>query len=114
MKPITRIRRICLAFPEAYEEETWGHPTFRVNKKMFVTTSADGSQEMTMTMKAPPGEQKILIASGDHFFYPAYVGSKGWIGVRVDDHTDWDEVAELVEESYRMTAPKRLVKALDA
>jgi hypothetical protein len=46
---------------------------------------------------------------------PPYVGPKGWIGVRLDIGTvDWDEVAEIVEESYRMTAGKRLVAALDA
>ena len=40
---------------------------------------------------------------------PAYVGHKGWIGVQLSGAVDWDEIAALVERSYRMTAPKRLV-----
>ena len=111
--PIESLRKICLSFPEAVEKETWGHPTFRVNDKMFVACSSDGESSPTMTAKAPPGEQDLLLASGDHFFYPAYVGSKGWIGLRLDSSTDWDEVREIVEDSYRLIAPKRLVKALD-
>jgi len=58
-------------------------------------------------------EQEALLARGAPFFYPSYVGSKRWIGVELNDDTDWDEIAELVEESYRSTAPKRLVVELD-
>ena len=112
--PIAELRRISFSFPEAIEKETWGHPTFRVNDKMFVACSTDDTTEPTMTAKAPPGEQDLLLASGDRFFFPAYVGSKGWIGVKLDSDTDWAEVREIVEDSYRLIAPKRLVKSLDA
>ena len=47
------------------------------------------------------------------YFVPPYVGHRGWVGVWLDGAVDWREVAELVEESYRMTAPKRLVAGLD-
>ena len=111
--PIAKLREICLAFPEAVEKETWGHPTFRVNDKMFVACSIDDEPKPSMTAKAPPGEQKLLLESGDHFFYPAYVGSKGWVGVKLSKSTDWDEIREVVDDSYRLIAPKRLVKVLD-
>jgi predicted DNA-binding protein (MmcQ/YjbR family) len=56
----------------------------------------------------------VSSASG-RFFVPPYVGGKGWIGVYLDvPDVDWAEVAELVEESYRLVAPKRLVAKLDA
>jgi hypothetical protein len=64
-----------------------------------------------MTMKAPPGVQPILVGSDpERFFVPKYVGPKGWIGVRLDLRRapDWDELAEMVIESYCLTAPKRL------
>ena len=64
-----------------------------------------------MTLKAPKGVQGILVASdSERFFVPKYVGPKGWVGVRLDLHDppDWDEVAELIAESYCLTAPKRL------
>lgn len=112
---VARLRRICLALPEAREVETWGHPTFRVNDKIFAGcgTGYDADGRLTMSCKAPPGEAAALIA-GDpaRFFKPPYVGNCGWVGVHLDGKPDWTEIAELVEESYRMTAPKRLVRQL--
>lgn len=113
MTPLERVRSLCLALPEAVEKPFGGHtaPSFRIRDKLFVMTSEDG---LTMTMKAPPGEQEALVAAApEHYFVPPYVGHKGWVGVRLGDDLDWEEVAELIEESYRMTAPKRLVAELD-
>jgi predicted DNA-binding protein (MmcQ/YjbR family) len=111
---LDQLRNICLALPEAVEQETWGHPTFRVREKIFTTFGiADEAGETTTSMKAPAGEQEVLLATGEPFFYPKYVGSKGWIGVRLDAATDWQEIAELVEDSYREIAPKRLITQLD-
>ena len=109
-----RLRRICLALPEAEEIETWGHPTYRIRKKIFVGCGADEDGRPQMSCKAPPGEQRALVASNpERFFVPAYVGSKGWVGVYLDGAVDWTEITELVEESYRMTAPKRLAALLE-
>ena len=66
-------------------------------------------------MKAPEGVQGMLVGHDPgRFFVPPYVGHNGWVGVWLDGATDWEELADLVEESYRMTAPKRLVAALDS
>lgn len=111
--PIARLREICLSLPEAVEKSFGGHtaPSFRVRDKLFVMTSEDGTY---LTCKAPPGEQAALVEEDpNRFFVPAYVGHKGWIGVRLDVAQDWDELAEIVETSYRMTAPKRLAATLD-
>jgi predicted DNA-binding protein (MmcQ/YjbR family) len=113
-KAIERLRGICLRFPEATERPFGGHtaPSFRVRDKLFVMT---GEDRTTITCKAPPGVQQILVSSDpSRFFVPPYVGSKGWIGVRLDGRPDWGEIAEIAEESYRMTAPKRLAALLDA
>lgn len=106
-------RRICLDFPDAHEEETWGHPTFRVRSKIFAGMGRDDDGRVTMSMKAAAGEQASLIATGHPFFMPKYVGSKGWVGVVIDDATDWEEIAELIDDSYRAIAPGTLVKQLD-
>ena len=108
--PLARIRALCLALPEAEERPFGGHtaPAFRVRDKLFVMTSEDGT---SMTMKAPQGAQQVLVASDPElFFVPKYVGPKGWIGVRLDLRAkpDWDEMAEMITESYCLTAPKRL------
>jgi len=119
---------MCLGFPEAAEQETWGHPTFRVRGKIFAAASLieaedDDQAEMKdrggsralvrMSMKAPAGEQELLLAEGDPFFFPSYVGPRGWIGIVLGETADHDELAELIEDSYRMTAPKRLLVELD-
>ena len=106
---VAHLRRICLAFPEATEKPFGGHtaPAFRVRDKLFVHCHEDGR---ALTCKAPPGEQALLVASDpDRFFVPAYVGSKGWVGVRLDEPVDWGEIAELAEDSYRLIAPRSLV-----
>ncbi len=67
-----------------------------------------------MWCKAPPGVQPALVgANPERFFVPPYVGHHGWVGMWLNVEIDWDEVADLVEESYRMTAPKRLAARLD-
>ncbi len=110
--PLQRLREICLALPEAIEKETWGEPTFRVRDKIFAmfTHNEPDDGHVALWCKAPEGLQEILVsAAPQRFFVPPYVGRKGWIGLRLDVHVDWSEVADLLKDSYKMTAPKRLV-----
>jgi predicted DNA-binding protein (MmcQ/YjbR family) len=110
---IARVRTLCLALPEAFEVEAWEHPTFRVGGgrgKMFCIAAEDGSR---VSLKADPIEREALLAQGDPFYLPAYVGTKGWVGIQLDDAgIDWEEVAELVATSYCLIAPKRLAASV--
>ena len=107
--PLDRLREICLALPEAEERETWELPTFRVRDKIYAMFVEDEDDRPAFWAKAPPGNQTHLVeADPERFFVPPYVGHKGWIGVRLNAAVDWDEVFELVQRSYQMTAPKRL------
>ena len=111
MHTADELRRVVLSLPEAEERETWGHPTFRVRDKMFATLSDDGRQA---TVKATREEQAALVAAAPETFgIPAYVGRHGWVGVQLAT-VDPVELAELLVEAWRHTAPKRLVKAYDA
>ena len=111
--PLSRLRAVCLALPEATEVETWGDPTFRVRSKIFAMLKR-GDGRPSVWCKAPAGAQDTLVgADPTHFFVPPYVGHRGWIGVRLDAGIDWDELSDLVADSYRMTAPKRLTSVLD-
>lgn len=68
-------------------------------------------------MKAPRGEQEALVgADPRRYFVPAYLGPRGWVGARADpgSRPDWDEIAALVEQAWRMTAGKRAAAAHDA
>ncbi len=110
--PTERLRKICLALPEAEEKEAWGDPTFRVRGKIFAMEKR-GDGRISVWCKAPEGSQMVLVgADPERFFVPPYVGPKGWIGVRLDADPDWDEVAAVVKRSYRLIAPKRLVARL--
>jgi len=116
VKTTSRIAAICLSLPETEERPFGGHtsPAFRVRDKMFVVISEDRT---TMTLKAPEGVQSVLVASDpERFIVPKYVGNKGWVGVRLDLPTapDWDEIAELIYDSYCLIAPKRLVTQWEA
>ena len=109
---LERLRALCLALPEATEKEAWGDPTFRVRDKIFAMPKV-GDGRVSLWCKAPPDVQGMLVGSApERFFVPPYVGHNGWTGVRLDGVVDWDEIADLVEESYRMTAPKRLLPLL--
>jgi predicted DNA-binding protein (MmcQ/YjbR family) len=111
---LAELRRICLDLPEATEQETWESATFRVRGKIFAMTSGDETRS-EVWCKAGIGVQAILIAADSRrFFSPPYVGPKGWIGIRFDRETDWEEVSDLIEESYRLVAPKRLIALLAA
>ncbi len=115
--PLEQLRLICRELPEFAEKVAWGSPTFRVRKKMFGMFVDDhhGDGRVALWCKAPPGAQEILVgAAPARFFVPPYVGHQGWIGIRLDtDDVDWDEIAEHLLESYRMTAPKRVLALLE-
>ena len=112
-RPIDRLRKICLALPEAEEKEAWGDPTFRVRDKILAMEKR-GDGRISVWCKAPEGSQMVLVgADPERFFVPPYVGHKGWVGVRLDRNPDWDEVAAIVRRSYKLIAPKRLAASLD-
>lgn len=117
-RPLTRLRRLCLALPEAHEVEAWGEPTFRVRNKLFAiyadASDHHGGGRSAVWCKAAPGNQALMVkAAPDRFFVPPYVGPSGWVGVYLDAGTDWDELAGLLRDSYRMTAPKKLIAMLE-
>jgi predicted DNA-binding protein (MmcQ/YjbR family) len=110
--PLDRLRAICLALPEATEGAGVGNPAFRVRDKIFAMRH-DFEDRPSLWLKAQPGLQEALIAAGpERFFRPPYVGQHGWVGIRLDVPLDWDEVTDLITDSYRRTAPKRLLARL--
>jgi hypothetical protein len=114
---LKRVRSLCLGFPEATERLSHGAPTFFVrDKKTFVMYHDDhhGDGRLALWCPAPAGAQTMFVESDPRsFFVPAYVGHRGWIGVRLDTGLEWDTVTDMVEEAYRAVAPSRLVALLD-
>ena len=109
---LVRLTKICLALPETARDYNGQHAGFLVRKKTFAYFLNDhhGDGIVAVTGKALPGDNQALAAAQPSRFYlPAYIGPRGWVALRLDvGAVDWDEVAELVALSYKLTAPKRL------
>lgn len=118
MRPLTRLRKLCLALPEVHEVSAWSEPTFRVRNKMFAmyadANNHHGNGRAAVWIKALPGNQDFLVrAAPERFFLPPYVGPSGWIGGYLDRVVNWTELEELLRQAYRLVAPKRLLILLD-
>ncbi len=109
---LRRLSEICLALPEGTREDMGDHAAFAVRKKKFAYYLHDhhGDGIVAVCFKVSSGEGPFLIDSApDRFYSPAYIGPRGWVGLRLDlGDVDWEEVTDHVTESYRLTAPKRL------
>jgi predicted DNA-binding protein (MmcQ/YjbR family) len=110
---LDRLRAVCLGFPEAVEVLAWGRPTFRAGKKIFVAAGASMNRPHTIVFKPDPEERRALV-DDPRFFIPPYFGPAGWLAMDFGaPDTDWVELAELVETSYRQVALKRQLTELD-
>lgn len=118
---LAELRAIALALPGAEEKVSHGRPTFRA-KKIFAAfggseklSPGNHRQVPSALIFTPDAADLPAIDQDPRFFVPAYYGPYG--GRAIDlaaPDVDWDEIAELVDASYRMIAPKRLVAELDA
>jgi predicted DNA-binding protein (MmcQ/YjbR family) len=109
---LTRFTKICLSLPDATREDKGQHAAFLVRKKIFAYYLNDhhGDGIVAVTCKVLPGDNTALSAANpERFYMPAYIGSRGWVALRLDvGEIDWDEVSELATTSYRLVAPKSL------
>ena len=113
---LLKIRRICLNFPETEERLNHGMPAFAVkNRSAFVFVQESKKRKRaSIWFKALREVQEELIEQDpDRFFAPPYLGPAGWVGLRLDIDLDWSEVAQAMEEAWRLVAPKRAIKELD-
>ena len=118
---ISRLQAICLALPDAYEEQAWTGRRWMVRKKTFAHVLAveDGRPQVVaravgddgpvtiVTFRSTGAELEVLAHAGHPFFYAGW--GRDVVGMVLDDATDWQEVAELLTESYCVMAPAKLV-----
>jgi predicted DNA-binding protein (MmcQ/YjbR family) len=107
--PLDRVRRICLALPDAWEKVSHGEPTFWVRKKMFASfANADnhhGAGRHAVWCKATHIEQELLMSRApERYFAPPYVGPSGWVGIYLDRAPNWKEVAEVLRSAHGLAA----------
>jgi hypothetical protein len=110
---LERLTKICLAHPEAECEKAGRHATFRVGKKVFAyfLDNHHGDGFIAACVRGDKKEHAHLIAKEPaRFFLPAYVGPRGYLGIRLDvKRVDWKDVTERTAAAYRSVAPKRLL-----
>ena len=113
--PRARVRDIGLSLPEATAREI-NHIKFEVRGKTFgyYLDNHHGDGRIAINCKVAPGDQDLLLRVDPvRFFMPAYLGPKGWVGFRLDTpDVDWEHVRQLLTDSYRLVAPKRLAAAV--
>jgi hypothetical protein len=114
---LPHVTKICLALPEtSWQLCGGGHASFLVRKKIFAYFLNDhhGDGIVSVACKALTGDNTTLTAAQpERFYLPAYIGPRGWVALRLDRGAiDWDEVSELVTLSYRLVAPKTLLKRM--
>jgi predicted DNA-binding protein (MmcQ/YjbR family) len=99
-----KVRALCLALPDTKLTMTWGSPHFRVGDKIFCGFGAEGGKQ---TMGVKLGMSHAHSVLKDPRFWPAkYVGKHGWVSMNVTKRKSWDEVEQLIRESYELIAPK--------
>ena len=113
-----RLVKICKSFPEVVVEVAGDqHIAFRIRKRIFAYYLFDhhGDGIIGFTCKSNLSEQRRLVKDDPtSFCVPAYLGSKGWIAIRLDlDEVDWETVSELARRAYQDVAPRKLAAALE-
>jgi hypothetical protein len=122
---VTQLRSLCLGLPESYEEQAWVGTRWRIRKRTFAhvlaidpewppayaRASAAEGPSIVLTFRSPRDELDALVAGGHPFFKPEWGADV--VGMILDTGVDWDEVAELLTESYCLLAPKKLVELVD-
>lgn len=113
-----RLREIALSLPEAAEKVSHGRPTFYTQKVFcYYGGSPYGdtaARRDTALLVRPDPDDEPALRQDPRFWVPAYLGPYGWLAIDLGGETDWTEIAELLDASYRVTAPRRLVRELDA
>ncbi|SNT61646.1 YjbR protein [Asanoa hainanensis] len=108
---LTRLRAICRGLPEAYEEPAWIGVRWRIRQRTIAHVyTRDDDPVVRMTFRAPDDEVAAFAAAGPPFFQADWGGNV--VGITFSRRTDWEEVSELLTESYRLLAPKRLAALL--
>ncbi len=113
-----RLVKICESLPEVVIEPVGeGHIAFRIRKRIFAYYLFDHHCDgmIAFTCKSSLSEQRRLVKDDPtSFFVPPYLGSKGWIAIRLDlDEVDWDTVAELARRAYQDLAPRKLATLVE-
>jgi hypothetical protein len=110
-RALERLTKICLALPDATCERDARHATYRVKNKVFAyfLDNHHGSGSVAACVKGDKREHARRIAEDPkRFFLPAYVGARGYLGIRLDVRgVDWNDLTDRVAAAHGQVSPKR-------
>jgi hypothetical protein len=124
-RKLDRLRKIALALPEVNERQSHGAPCFffRDTRPLcyFHDRDFQGDGRISLWCPAPPGVLEAVVAAEPKRFFKPPMSARGtfssWLGVYLDgsgaNKVDWDEIAAIVEDAYRLVAPKKTIADLD-
>ena len=108
---LTRIRKLCLAFPDATEKLSHGTPCFFAGQgskarcfAMWADNHHDDGRLAVWVAATKVVQHAQVTARPEQFFVPPYVGPRGWLGVRLDRKLAWDEIARVLEDAFLLVA----------
>lgn len=116
---LEQVRQRALALEETHERASFGSPGWRVGSEKtgkyfaYFTQRLHGEASIGLLVKTTGlDEQSALLEADPELYYlPKFYGKSGWIAVRLDTgRTDWEHIADRLAKSWRMVAPKKLVK----
>jgi predicted DNA-binding protein (MmcQ/YjbR family) len=111
MSDLERLRERCLALPGVYEKVSHDAPSWFVTKGGQFCIFAEhhhGVPFVAAWIAAPPGVQEALLAEDrERFFRPPYVGPSGWVGVVLNENTDWETVEGLLVAAHELKQPRQ-------
>lgn len=103
---LRKLRAICLRLPAATEGVTFGHPTFRIEGRMFAVLE-QYKGELGICMKVGTLLEGVFLEDS-RFFRTPYIGKHGWVTLRVyAAPLNWSEIRELVKGSYQLVARRK-------
>ena len=106
MATIDDVRRIALSLPQVVEKERWGHPTFDVAGRMFLTVPDDHT---SFAVRCPRLERAELIAAEpDKFWVPPHEAHSSWVRARLAALEDATELQDILQDSWHQAAPEDL------
>ena len=107
---LTKLSKICLSLPQVVRRDLYDHADFRVRGRVFAyfLNNHHGDGIVSVCCKSALGENVDRASrEPERFYLPAYIGHRGWFGLRLDGEAiDWSEVRNLLELSYDLAAPK--------
>lgn len=108
---VRRVGAIVSVLPEAHQEDAWTGVRWRVGQQTFAHIFGGEDQLIRVTFRAEPDEVIAFEHLGAPYFRSGWGGNA--VGLVIDDQTDWDEIAELLTDSFCIMAPQRLVDQVD-